>query len=67
MDEAELHDVKEDLEKKCAPQCAHLYIVYQDCAERIAGKEEAHCTGQYLDYEKCISHCVANHIFKSLK
>lgn len=59
---AEEGDVEEDkkaeVEKKCEPGCAHLFIAYQDCAHRIEGRDDAHCTGQYLDYTKCIDHCV---------
>lgn len=58
MGDEEAVDVKEALEKKCEPSCSYFYLAYTDCAKRIEGSSEAHCTGQFLDYTRCIDHCV---------
>lgn len=36
---------------------------YEACIKRVAasGDEEAHCTGQYLDFWKCVDACVRSH------
>lgn len=57
--EVELVDPMAAAEKKCEPQCANYFIAYQDCSKRIEGKEDAHCIGQYLDFAKCVDHCVS--------
>ena len=38
-------------------------LIMQKCAKRVEADEtgEAHCTGQYFDYWKCIDKCVCFH------
>ncbi|KAJ1627550.1 ubiquinol-cytochrome C reductase hinge domain-containing protein [Pavlovales sp. CCMP2436] len=67
MEEVPLVDPMPQVEKKCIPQCSVFWIAYQDCAERIVNKPDGHCTGQYLDYTKCVDHCVAHNVFKHVK
>jgi hypothetical protein len=40
-----------------------MVCVVQACVERIKADEsgEAHCTGQYFDYWRCVDKCVSVH------
>ena len=58
---------KPEIEESCKPHCIKELLAYQACAKRIAGKKDAHCTGQYFDYWKCIDHCAAPRLFAVLK
>jgi ubiquinol-cytochrome c reductase subunit 6 len=59
----DLPDAAEDpspaIEKDCHGSCLALHAKYEACAERIEGKPDAHCTGQYMDYLACIDKCSA--------
>eukprot|EP00897_Mesotaenium_endlicherianum_P001552 jgi/Mesen1/1424/ME001303S00471 len=68
-EEDEPVDSKPEIEESCKPRCVKQLLAYEACAERIekSDNEEAHCTGQYFDYWKCIDKCAANKIFARLK
>lgn len=69
MDEDEIVDIKPDIEEACRPGCSKLWASYEACVAR-AKKDttgEAHCTGQYLDFWKCIDKCAVPKVFATLK
>jgi ubiquinol-cytochrome c reductase subunit 6 len=41
----------------------------QECAKRIEGDTtgDAHCTGWYYDYYRCVDKCAAPKVFAALK
>lgn len=59
----DLPDAAEDpspaIEKDCHGSCLASHAKYEECAQRIEGKPDAHCTGQYLDYLACVDKCSA--------
>mmetsp|Transcript_13690 Transcript_13690/g.40367 ORF Transcript_13690/g.40367 Transcript_13690/m.40367 type:complete len:80 (+) Transcript_13690:54-293(+) len=55
----EVEDPSPQIEKDCHTPCVSVYKAYEACAERIEGKDEGHCTGQYLDYWHCVDKCSA--------
>ncbi|BAM79707.1 cytochrome c reductase hinge protein [Cyanidioschyzon merolae strain 10D] len=66
---SETVDPKVEIEESCRPQCIRQLIEYEDCTKRIENDPagEAHCTGQYLDFWRCIDLCVASKLFVRLK
>lgn len=62
-------DTKPTIEEACKPGCSQRWADYEACIKRVAasGDEEAHCTGQYLDFWKCVDACAAKKIFAPLK
>lgn len=66
MDEEDVVCPKPKLEERCKRDCVGLFKEAQKCAKRVEADEtgEAHCTGQYFDYWKCIDKCVAKQLFK---
>lgn len=51
-------DPRIEVEEQCKPQCAKLFSVYTECAERVEQKGEGDCTGQYFDFLRCMDKCV---------
>ncbi|GFR45891.1 hypothetical protein Agub_g7347, partial [Astrephomene gubernaculifera] len=62
-------DPKPQLEEECKVHCVREWAAYKACAERIKSDTtgQAHCSGQYFDFWKCIDHCAAPQLFHHLK
>jgi len=68
-EEEEPVDMKEVYEEACKPKCGKELREYEACQKRIEDDTtgEAHCTGQYLDFWKCIDKCAAPKIFANTR
>ncbi|KXZ52542.1 hypothetical protein GPECTOR_9g586 [Gonium pectorale] len=57
------------IEEECKPHCVREWAAYKACAERIKDDTtgQAHCSGQYFDFWKCVDHCAAPKLFAALK
>ncbi|KAL6767010.1 QCR6 [Auxenochlorella protothecoides x Auxenochlorella symbiontica] len=60
---------KPEEEERCKPRCTKYLLEYEACGERVKNDTtgEAHCTGQYFDYWRCVDKCVAARLFDKLK
>lgn len=62
-------DAKPEIEEKCRPTCSKFWGEYEACITRVEKDTtgEAHCSGQYLDFWKCIDKCAIPKLFATLK
>jgi len=68
-DEEEIVCKKPEIEERCKIHCVKELKAYEACADRIKNDAtgEAHCTGQYFDFWRCIDGCAADAVFQVLK
>eukprot|EP00325_Prymnesiales_sp_UTEX-LB-985_P025710 CAMPEP_0174718226 /NCGR_PEP_ID=MMETSP1094-20130205/28344_1 /TAXON_ID=156173 /ORGANISM="Chrysochromulina brevifilum, Strain UTEX LB 985" /LENGTH=78 /DNA_ID=CAMNT_0015918279 /DNA_START=12 /DNA_END=248 /DNA_ORIENTATION=+ len=64
--EVESVDPKTELDAKCHHHCEAVWSAYKKCEERIEAKGAGQCSGQYMDYFRCIDHCSTKSLFKKL-
>ena len=64
--EVEAVDPKPEFDKKCHSHCTKAWDAYKACETRIEEKGAGQCSGQYMDYFKCIDKCATKPLFKSL-
>lgn len=68
-DDDEPVDIRPEVEEKCRTTCVKQWALYEACVSRVKKDTtgEAHCSGQYLDFWKCVDLCAIPKVFEKLK
>ena len=62
-------DPKSTVDEHCAQSmaCASAMVKYEECSKRIEEKGHGQCSGQYMDFVKCVDACSSHQLLHKLK